>query len=82
MSKTYRTSDLLDRASSPLQTYIILAQLAMLRKLDRTRNEKGYTLVEAVLATSLIVVAIATLLVFLRAAGVNVAPLIALALGQ
>ena len=39
MSKTYKVTDLLDQCETPLQTHIIMAQLSMLRQLDRQRTE-------------------------------------------
>lgn len=48
MSKTATFTKLLDQAQTPLQTHIVLAQLAMLRKLDRQRNERGQALLGAI----------------------------------
>lgn len=38
-SETYKT--LLDRCETPMQTYLILAQLEILRRQDKIRNQRG-----------------------------------------
>lgn len=57
MARTETFKSLLDRASTPVQTHIILAQLAILRKLDRQRtaNERGESFIEAVLTLMLLI---------------------------
>lgn len=49
MAKTQTYTTLLDRAETPLQTHILLAQLAILRKQDRLRNQRGVASGEALL---------------------------------
>lgn len=61
MSRTETYQSLLDRAESPLQTFIILGQLKLLRAQDRDRrrlDERGFAsttgLIAAMVAATLI----------------------------